>query len=156
MSAHDARSAARTPPCGEFEGAMPHSSSGVRSDASQGRTFSFTVQAKIVPAVRMTQRGKFFSRQAGRYLAYKDEIGYRAKEAGAFVMRGPLTLDVTAYAHRRKWDASNVLKGVEDALNKICWDDDWQIVDAHIRVEDCSDRSVDVLDVTVTPIAEGE
>lgn len=122
------------------------------TDAQRGahEGFTFTVIGKIVPAVRMTQRSKYVSTQAQRYLAYKDRIGWTAKEAGAAIWEGPIALTVTAWARDRKWDASNVLKAVEDSLNGICWVDDKQIVEARIRVCELWGRIEEFMVVTIT------
>ena len=113
------------------------------------RPFCFTVAGRIVPQARMTQRSKFVNQPAARSLAYKDLIGWTAKQAGATILDGPIVLLVTATVYRRRWDASNVLKGVEDALNGICWHDDHQVVDARIRIIDAPALSEDVLAVEV-------
>jgi len=113
------------------------------------RVFRFAVAAKIVPAVRMTRRSKFVNPQAARYLAYKELIGWTARQRGAEIMHGPIALSVTAFAFRRKFDATNVLKGVEDALNGVCWEDDKAIVDASIRVFGCESADVETLCVEV-------
>lgn len=112
--------------------------------------FTFTVHGRIVPAVRMTQRGKFTSVQASRSLAYKDQIGWTARQAGAAIIDGPITLVVVASVFKRKWDASNVLKIAEDALNGVCWRDDSAVIDARIVVEDRPSMAVDTLTITIT------
>jgi len=113
--------------------------------------FVFSLVARIVPQVRMTRRTKYLNDAASRSLTYRAQIGYAAKQAGAEVVAGPVTLDVFAFAYRRRWDASNVLKVAEDALNGICYADDKQVVDARIRVFPLDADTGDVLTVKVTP-----
>jgi len=113
------------------------------------RPFTFQVHGRIVPQARMTQRSKYVSERAVRSLAYQDQIGWTAKQAGATILDGPIILLVTATVYRRRWDASNVLKGIEDALNGICWHDDHQVIDARIRIIDAPALAEDVLTVEV-------
>ena len=102
----------------------------------------FTVPGLPAPAVRMTQRGKFAKdhpKRAAmdRYLAFKDEIGYRANLAGAEPKTGPVRIMVyvwLANPNTRRWDVSNVLKACEDGLNKIAYRDDKQVMQAEITV----------------------
>jgi len=113
--------------------------------------FTFAVVGRIVPQVRMTQQSKYVSDAAAESLSYRLQIGYVAKSAGAEIVEGPVTISVLAFAHGRRWDASNVLKVTEDALNGVCYLDDKQVTDAHIRVFDLDDDEPDVLLVKVKP-----
>lgn len=98
-----------------------------------------TVPGKPVPAVRMTQRSKHYNKQAQRYLAYKDRIGWawRYQHPGVEPLTGDVSLTVIVVLSKpdkRRWDVSNVLKAIEDGLNKIAYVDDKQIADARITV----------------------
>lgn len=104
----------------------------------------FTVEGQPVPAVRMTQRSKFVSKQAQRYLAFKAFVAltYLQSWGGDAPLNGPVTLSVTVHLARpqaRRWDASNVLKGFEDALNTLAYHDDRQITVATIEVVESAD-----------------
>jgi crossover junction endodeoxyribonuclease RusA len=87
----------------------------------------FTVPGHPVPAVRMTQRGKFIKKQAGRYLAYKNQVGWAAKAAGVKQMTGDVEVIGTAYIYGRSGDIDNLAKAWLDGLNGIAWIDDRQV-----------------------------
>lgn len=116
-------------------------------------------------AVRMTQRGKWTSLPAQRYLNYKKEIAWEAKqhirepiETAVRVKLGfiyPIPGSWSKVRRQRamdnlilpkvKPDIDNVIKGVFDALNGIAWKDDNLVVNveaskrygkqAHIEIE---------------------
>jgi len=113
--------------------------------------FSFSVVGRIVPAVRMTQASKYRDKAAQESLAYREQVGWAARIAGAEIVEGPVAISVLAFAFERRWDASNVLKLAEDALNGVCYADDKQVSDARIRVFDLDRDTGDVLTVQVKP-----
>jgi Holliday junction resolvase RusA-like endonuclease len=81
-----------------------------------------------VPAVRMTQRGKFIKKSAGRYLAYKNHIGWCAKAAGIKQITGDVEVIGIAYIHGNKsGDIDNLAKAWLDGLNGIAFIDDGQV-----------------------------
>ena len=90
-----------------------------------------TIPGRPVPAVRMTQRSMYKSKQALRYLAYKHQVGWAAKAAG---VKDPSAKDieVTAIAYLcpklKDIDVDNLGKAYLDGLNKIAWIDDKQVV----------------------------
>jgi len=90
----------------------------------------FVVPGRPVPAVRMTQRSKWVDPQAQRYLEYKEFAGWIAKQA---VKQKPINGQVAAKFRfylkpkGRNPDLSNLIKAIEDALNKIVWKDDVQV-----------------------------
>jgi crossover junction endodeoxyribonuclease RusA len=87
------------------------------------------IPGRPVPAVRMTQRSKFVSKQAQRYLAYKDQIGWEAKAAKAKLSHAPFKVSAKAYIDCNKpdMDVDNLAKAFLDGLNKIAWHDDRQV-----------------------------
>lgn len=92
----------------------------------------FTVPGRPVGAVRMTQRGKFVRKYAGRYLAYKNQVGWAAKAAGVQpIPKGTeVEVKIKVYMRRtpgRQPDLDNIQKGILDGLNGFGYDDDRQI-----------------------------
>ncbi|WP_211749909.1 RusA family crossover junction endodeoxyribonuclease [Paenibacillus sp. Marseille-Q4541] len=109
---------------------------------------TFTVDIAPMGAVRMTQRSKWEDPTAQRYLSYKRLIGYEARKH----IQEPITTPIHAELHfyhpiPQSWakkkqqqaregdlspitkpDIDNCVKGVFDALNKIAWKDDNQVV----------------------------
>ena len=90
------------------------------------KTISFEVTDKIIGAVRMTQRSKYFDERAKAYLAYKAQIGAKAREAcQEMIPEGaPITVYITAFISDTKIDLDNVIKAVLDGCNKVVWKDD--------------------------------
>lgn len=92
------------------------------------------IPGRPVPAVRMTQRSKFKSPQAQRYLAYKEQVGWEAKAAGAKPTKMPCEVKAVVYLDIKKtdMDVDNLAKSLMDGLNKIAWEDDRQVTDLTI------------------------
>ena len=93
------------------------------------------IPGRPVPAVRMTQRSKFISKQAQRYLEYKNIIGWTAKVAGFRPKHSLYEVAATAYIDLRKrdMDVDNLAKSLIDGLNGIVWHDDRQVVKLSIE-----------------------
>jgi crossover junction endodeoxyribonuclease RusA len=90
------------------------------------------VPGRPVAAVRMTQRGKYVSKQAGRYLAYKNHVAWIAKAAkqkhNLRCIDGPVEVIAVAYLYgKREPDADNLAKSFLDSMNGIIWQDDRQV-----------------------------
>lgn len=81
----------------------------------------------------MTKRGKYIKQQAQKYLAYKTEIGYRARAAIKEPIDGPVAVDIEIYICKRSGDWDNYAKAICDGLNGVAWIDDKQI--KHGRVD---------------------
>ena len=84
----------------------------------------------------MTQRGKFVKPAAQRYLAYKERVGWAAREHGIQTpLTGRLYLRIWIYVQRRgRTDWDNWAKALTDSLNHIAYEDDSQIDDARVQV----------------------
>jgi Holliday junction resolvase RusA-like endonuclease len=115
-------------------------------------TFTAPGDPVAQPRPQISTRGGFgraFVRRVHPIHAYRDVVQLVAKAAmdGQAPIAGPVSLRVWLYIarpkshskarradpnHTQKPDGSNVLKGLEDALNGICWIDDSQIVDTRI------------------------
>jgi Holliday junction resolvase RusA-like endonuclease len=125
------------------------------------KKIEFIVEGKPVPYVRTTQKQKFYCRQWQRYESYKKlvqisfkkpkelqdianphvivEIKYYEPIPGSgclFHYRGDLELHVKIFNYRRA-DVINVGKGIEDALNKLAYYDDRQIVKSTTEYSQC-------------------
>lgn len=92
----------------------------------------FTVPGRPVPAVRMTQRGKFVKVAAGRYLAYKNQVAWAAKGAkmrtGMDTLEGPVEVIGVFYLYgKREGDIDNLAKSVLDGMTGVIWIDDRQV-----------------------------
>ncbi len=119
------------------------------------------IEGRPVPYLRMTQKevamatsGK--GRKADRiqrYWAWKDEVGWEAKRAGVRPATGPVSLMVRVWATRPHGDVDNYLKGVADALNGIAYEDDRQVVEAHVKVYPVK-RSEQRVEIEITAIEE--
>lgn len=96
---------------------------------------AFTVPGRPVPAVRMTQRGKFVKLNAQKYLAYKEQVGWQARQAMGRKepLSGPVGVEITAViSGGRPGDSDNLAKSILDGCNGVVWDDDRQVVELHV------------------------
>lgn len=97
-------------------------------------TIKLTIPGRPVPAVRMTQKSKFASKQAQRYLAYKDKVAWTAKAQGVKKLEGKLIAEVTVFLSGGvHGDVDNYYKSLTDSLNKIAYEDDKQIYECRVR-----------------------
>lgn len=89
-----------------------------------------TIPGRPVPAVRMTQRSKYKSKQAQRYLDYKQTIGWTAKSSGCNEPQaGKMQVNAKFFIRLqgREMDIDNLAKSLLDGLNGIAWYDDMQV-----------------------------
>jgi Holliday junction resolvase RusA-like endonuclease len=94
---------------------------------------SFVYRGPIVPAVRMTRRGKYNDRRAQLYLAVREAIAHFF--ALNWPYEAPLNTRAAISTRARIYvrsparaDGDNLLKTVWDAANRILWTDDRYIL----------------------------
>ncbi|AVX31822.1 Holliday junction resolvase RusA (prophage-encoded endonuclease) [Carboxydocella thermautotrophica] len=81
----------------------------------------------------MTQRGKFVKQRAQQYIAYKELVTWYAIKAGIKRINGPVAVEIIIYlADKKTGDWDNYGKAITDALNKVAYKDDRQIVDGRV------------------------
>lgn len=84
--------------------------------------FSCTINNfQVTPYVRMTQKGKFVKPRAQAYLGNQDALAWEFRRAHRQVdpINGELELSFTVHLpHERLVDADNILKALQDALQK--------------------------------------
>ena len=93
-----------------------------------------TIPGRPVPAVRMTQRGKYIKGRAQKYLAYKEQVGWCAKVAGVKPTDKKVCIEIRLYISggiHGDWD--NYAKSICDGLNGIAYKDDKQIVSGKVE-----------------------
>lgn len=124
----------------------------------------FEIPGRPVPAVRMTRKGKFTSRRAHRYLAYKEAVGWAFNRSvqdqdydkARDDLRFAVYIVVYVRHHQRHaWDIDNVTKTVLDGLNKIAWDDDRQVDMLHVSVAEARTKADERVSVEVIGYPEG-
>ena len=101
---------------------------------------SFTAEIEPVPFKRALGCGKRRYNHP-RYVAFKEALGLLARRAmnGRAPLTGAIKISVTVYRQREPsslpfGDADNHLKAVLDALNGVCYVDDRQVVEAHVKL----------------------
>jgi len=110
---------------------------------------SFLIETRVVPHPRMTQRGKWVSRRAQRYLNWKGvfaaEIKRKMEERGIKMFSCPVWLSLKIKRKgKRRADLKNLLASVEDALNRVLWQDDSLIL-LYKEVELETNSKIDLL-----------
>ncbi len=106
----------------------------MRAKPGGDTVYKLIFPGRPVPAARMTKRGKYVSRRAQVYLAYKTEIGYRARAVIKEPIEGPVAVEIDVYICQRSGDWDNYAKSICDGLNGIAYIDDRQIKDGHVLV----------------------
>lgn len=113
------------------------------------------IPGRPVPAVRMTQRGKFVKPQAQRYLNYKQSVGWLAKG----VFDSPLPKGVNASVEMvfalcggQTPDLDNLIKSILDGLNKIAWEDDKQVIEVRAIRQKAVDKQGEFAEITVKAV----
>lgn len=120
-----------------------------------GEHMKLIIPGRPVPAVRMTQRGKFVKPQAQRYLNYKQSVGWLAKG----VFDGPIPKGVNASVEMvfalcggQTPDLDNLIKSILDGLNKIAWEDDKQVVEVRAIRQKAIDKQSEFAEITVKAV----
>lgn len=89
-----------------------------------------------VPQVQERPRkgkyGNFYSPSSKAQAAIGTIALVARQKAGLKPFAGAVGLSIKFYGMRKRSDLSNCLKLVEDAMNKVVYDDDWQIEEEHI------------------------
>ena len=105
-------------------------------------SIKFTVATEPVPFKRALSNGKRRFNDP-RYSGFKEEVGFWAKLTmdanGLAPFDGAIRIRVNVFTKYeptslKAGDVDNHLKAAMDALNGICYRDDRQIVDGHIRL----------------------
>jgi crossover junction endodeoxyribonuclease RusA len=83
----------------------------------------------------------YYHRNNRRFLTveakqFKKDVGNLAMLAGVTPMTGEIVLRIQVYRPRKVGDLDGRLKASLDALNKIAWEDDKQIVEIHATRHD--------------------
>jgi crossover junction endodeoxyribonuclease RusA len=84
--------------------------------------------------------------------AYKSAVAQRFRRMRAQRLRGSVGVRIHVYRPQKSGDLDNRFKVALDALNKVAWEDDDQIVELHsYRKEDPANPRVEVAVWTVAP-----
>jgi len=95
----------------------------------------------------MTRRGKWVKRQAQKYLAFKEQVGWEArKHFKGEPWQGPVGIELRFYlkVNRSRGDGDNLQKAIFDGLNKVIFEDDIQVVEGHFYILDGEPQRTEV------------
>jgi crossover junction endodeoxyribonuclease RusA len=86
--------------------------------------------------------------------AYRTRCGVEAHLQGVEPLAGELAVRAVIFMARRGSDLDNRLKALLDSLNGVCWMDDGQVAEIHVRRE--LDRTNPRVEMTVEPLRAAE
>jgi crossover junction endodeoxyribonuclease RusA len=90
-----------------------------------------------------TFRGRRITSAAGR--KFKSNVAILAKQQGAKMLDGDLSVTFRVFRPRKIGDLDNRLKISQDALKGICFEDDRQIIEIHAyRFDDKTNPRVEI------------
>ena len=116
------------------------------------------IPVKPMGSVRMTQKGKWVSGSAKKYLAYKQEVGYWLRKQCDTPIEGALQVSLlfdmampASWSVKKKQqmlgkrvltkpDIDNLIKGAFDSANGILWPDDNVVCEIGRSVKQYSDK----------------
>ena len=96
----------------------------------------FEIAGRIVPYVRMTQRSKYVSKKAMRYLAWKESFGWELKRImqehdwKMFPKGMPISVRIVfglPWLRKPKWDLDNAIKAILDSAQGIVFKNDMDV-----------------------------
>jgi Holliday junction resolvase RusA-like endonuclease len=124
----------------------------------------FTINARPQPKERhrTTKRGHHYTPQRTVNFELLVRCEFRAQHPFHEILTGPVGMSIDiqykrpktvkkGYWHTSPGDASNIVKAIEDALNKVAWVDDRQVADVYAKKHwgDC-----DSIVVSIWPLEE--
>ena len=95
---------------------------------------SFVVPGRPVgkERARKGKNGTFYTPPRTR--EYENLVSWKARMAHVGApFEGPVKLEMEIRSRKSRADTSNILKAIEDAMNRIVYHDDKQIKEIHIR-----------------------
>lgn len=106
----------------------------------------FTIPGRPIPAARMTRRGKWIKRQAQKYLAFKEQVGWEARKYFREPWQGPIGIELRFYlkVNRSRGDGDNYMKAILDGMNGVVYLDDSQVVEGHYYILDGEPQRTEV------------
>lgn len=112
-------------------------------------TFTLPYPPSVNAYLRYTSRGVYLTKQAKQY---KTAVGWKLFAQGVRPIKKPekVVLTVKAFRPRASGDLDNILKVLIDALNKVAFEDDSQVIELHCYRAD--DRLNSRVEVTVTQV----
>jgi len=102
----------------------------------------------------MTQRSKFVSKTAKRYLAYKETVGWAAKSEKIPLLHTDVHVTARAHLHvgSRDMDVDNLGKSVLDSLNGIAYVDDRQVTKLTVEKLFVPKSGLEMMDIEITAV----
>lgn len=94
-----------------------------------------------------TRRGMFRTQKANDY---KEIVGWILHDMEIDPLQGALSVTIYAYRPRKIGDIDGILKVALDAMNKLAYEDDKQIVELHVFRRD--DKHNPRLDIEISEV----